>query len=135
MILLSAMRKMLIPRSTTSCRWGFTHQGTTGGAMGDEMLGDEIALGNHVLHVGSPIGEGRADGVRKIHIYADATRRTPNGPFSSDARRIARACGPPVSLEAASEASSRSHRRIAGGGRHIEFSRAITKPAARCRSH
>jgi hypothetical protein len=29
--------------------------------MGDEMFGDEIALGNHVLHVGSPIGEGRAD--------------------------------------------------------------------------
>ena len=56
------MRKILIPRSTTSLSgWGFTHHGTAVGAVGYEVLSDKITFGDHVLYVASPVRKGLAE--------------------------------------------------------------------------
>ena len=44
------MRKILTPRSMTSCPGGFTHHGAAVGAVGYEVLGDKITFGDHVLY-------------------------------------------------------------------------------------
>ena len=73
-ILPSTIRKMLMPRSTT-CRpvGDLTHHRAAVGAMGDEMLHEEIIFGDHVLDVAAPIGKGLAE-------HAQQPGACPSGP-------------------------------------------------------